>query len=126
MNRSTLCLSISTAIDGFQKFKVAEGLSQRTVDSYEYYLNQWMNHIGDQDVAKIKPTTAQRRMLTIRLAARLRQLREGSGAASVEALIPGYLREAPLNRLTGRPLPLPENPLPGAGLSPHRPPDPGG
>ena len=56
MNRSTLSLSISKAIDGFQKFKVAEGLSQRTVDSYEYYLNQWMNHIGDQDVAKIKPS----------------------------------------------------------------------
>jgi len=56
MNRSTLSLSISTAIDGFQKFKVAEGLSQRTVDSYEYYLNQWMNHIGDQEVAKIKPS----------------------------------------------------------------------
>jgi integrase/recombinase XerD len=61
MNRSTLSssnkkftLSISKAIDGFLKFKVAEGLSQRTVDSYEYYLNQWMNHIGDQDVAKIK------------------------------------------------------------------------
>lgn len=60
MNRSTLSssnkkftLSISKAIDGFLKFKVAEGLSQRTVDSYEYYLNQWMNHIGDQDVAKI-------------------------------------------------------------------------
>ena len=61
MNRSTLsssnkkfALSISKAIDGFLKFKVAEGLSQRTVDSYEYYLNQWMNHIGDQDVVKIK------------------------------------------------------------------------
>lgn len=61
MNRSTLSssnkkftLSISKAIDGFLKFKVAEWLSQRTVDSYEYYLNQWMNHIGDQDVAKIK------------------------------------------------------------------------
>lgn len=60
MNRSTLsssnkkfALSISKAIDGFLKFKIAEGLSQRTVDSYEYYLNQWMNHIGDQDVAKI-------------------------------------------------------------------------
>jgi integrase/recombinase XerD len=61
MNRSTLSssnkkvsLSISKSIDGFLKFKIAEGLSQRTVDSYEYYLNQWMNHIGDQDVAKIK------------------------------------------------------------------------
>ena len=61
MNRSTLSsstrnasLSISKAIDGFQKFKVAEGLSQRTIDSYGYYLNYWMNHIGDQDIAKIK------------------------------------------------------------------------
>ncbi|MBI9044417.1 MAG: phage integrase N-terminal SAM-like domain-containing protein [Anaerolineaceae bacterium] len=60
MNRSTLSssnkkvsLSISKAIDGFLKFKIAEGLSQRTVDSYKYYLNQWMNHIGDQDVANI-------------------------------------------------------------------------
>jgi integrase/recombinase XerD len=56
MNRSTLSLSISKAIDGFLKFKVAEGLSKRTVDSYEYYLNQWMNHIGDQEVAKVKPS----------------------------------------------------------------------
>jgi len=34
------------------KFKVAEGLSKRTIDSYEFYLNQWMEHVGDQDVAK--------------------------------------------------------------------------
>ena len=62
MNRSTLSssnkkftLSISKAIDGFLKIKVAEGLSQHTVDSYEYYLNQWMNHIEkNHDVAKIK------------------------------------------------------------------------
>jgi integrase/recombinase XerD len=60
MNRSTLSssskltsLSISKSIDGFLKFKTAEGLSKRTIDSYEYYLNQWMDHIGDQDVAKI-------------------------------------------------------------------------
>ena len=58
MNRSSLSSSIIAlhfkAIDGFLKFKTAEGLSQRTIDSYEYYLNQWMKHIGDQDVAKIK------------------------------------------------------------------------
>ena len=60
MNRSTLSssnkkgsLSISKAIDGFLKFKTAEGLSQRTIDSYEYYLNQWMDHIGDQDIKNI-------------------------------------------------------------------------
>jgi integrase/recombinase XerD len=63
VNRSTLSssskltsLSISKSIDGFLKFKTAEGLSKRTIDSYEYYLNQWMDHIGDQDVAKITTT----------------------------------------------------------------------
>jgi integrase/recombinase XerD len=54
MNRSPPSLSILKAIDGFLKFNIAEGLSQRTVDSYEYYLNQWMNYPGDQDVTKIK------------------------------------------------------------------------
>jgi len=46
MNRSTLSsskkktsISLSKACDGFLKFKVAEGLSQRTIDSYEYYLH---------------------------------------------------------------------------------------
>ena len=60
MNRSTLSSSknrisipISKAIDGFMKFKVAEGLRKRTIDSYEFYLNQWMEHVGDQDVAKV-------------------------------------------------------------------------
>ena len=32
---------------------VAEGLSKRTIDSYEFYLNQWLEHVGDQDVAKV-------------------------------------------------------------------------
>lgn len=61
MNRSTsyssnkkTSISIAKSIDGFLKFKIAEGLSQRTIDSYDYILNQWMNHIGDQDVVKIK------------------------------------------------------------------------
>jgi len=35
------------------KFTVAEGLSKRTIDSCEFYLNQWMEHVGDQDVAKV-------------------------------------------------------------------------
>ena len=60
MNRSTLSsskkitsISLSKACDGFLKFKTAEGLSKRTIESYEYYLNQWINHIGDQKVANI-------------------------------------------------------------------------
>lgn len=63
MNRSTLSsskkktsISLSKACDGFLKFKVAEGLSQRTIESYEYCLNQWIDHIGDQDAANIRPS----------------------------------------------------------------------
>jgi len=62
MNRSTLSTSkkkvsinLSKACDGFLKFKIAEGLSHRTIDSYDYYLKQWIDHIGDQDAANIRP-----------------------------------------------------------------------
>lgn len=61
MNRSTLSsskkkvtINLSKACDGFIKFKAAEGLSHRTIESYEYYLNQRFNHIGDQDAANIR------------------------------------------------------------------------
>ena len=63
MNRSTPgsaakanSLSISKSIDGFLKFKTAEGLSQRTISSYEFILNHWVNHIGDRCVAEIQPS----------------------------------------------------------------------
>lgn len=56
MNRSSPGLLISKSIDGFLKFKIAEGLSQRTVDSYEYHLTQWMKYIEDKDVAKVTST----------------------------------------------------------------------
>ena len=39
---------LSKAVDGFLTFKIAEGLSKRTIDSYEYYLHQWIDHIGEQ------------------------------------------------------------------------------
>jgi integrase/recombinase XerD len=48
MNHSTPGLLISKAIDGFLKFKTAEGLSQRTITSYEFTLNHWLKHIGDR------------------------------------------------------------------------------
>jgi hypothetical protein len=41
VNRSTPGLLISKSIDGFLKFKTAEGLSQRTIDSYEFILSHW-------------------------------------------------------------------------------------
>ncbi len=63
MNRSTPgsavnanSLSISKSIDGFLKFKTAEGLSQRTITSYEFTLNHWLKHIGDRNVSDIQPS----------------------------------------------------------------------
>jgi integrase/recombinase XerD len=53
MNRSSPGLLISKSIDGFLKFKAAEGLSQRTITSYEYTLNHWLYQIGDRDVSEI-------------------------------------------------------------------------
>jgi integrase/recombinase XerD len=56
VKRSTPGLFISKTIDGFIKFKTAEGLSQRTIDSYEFVLRKWLDHTGDLDVSKIKPS----------------------------------------------------------------------
>ena len=54
MNRSSPGLLISKSIDGFLKFKAAEGLSQRTITSYEYTLNHWLYQIGDRNVSEIE------------------------------------------------------------------------
>ncbi len=53
-SKSNPALSISKSIDGFLKYKTAEGLSQCTISSYEYTLNHWLNYVEDQDVTKIK------------------------------------------------------------------------
>ena len=45
---------LSKAIDGFLTFKLAEGLSKRTIDSYEHTLRHWLNHVGDLKVSQIK------------------------------------------------------------------------
>lgn len=52
-NQRSLNLPISKAIDGFVKFKTAEGLSKHTIDVYQYNLTNWLNRIGDVDVSQI-------------------------------------------------------------------------
>ena len=61
MNRSSsglshrdTSLSIGKSNDGFLKFITAEGLSQRTIASYEYMLNHWLKYIGDRSVSEIQ------------------------------------------------------------------------
>jgi integrase/recombinase XerD len=46
-------LSLSRAVDGFIKYKLAEGLSQRTVTSYEYILSRWAAYCEDVPVNQI-------------------------------------------------------------------------
>lgn len=51
--RSSGSLVLSKALEGFLSFKSAEGLSDRTVDSYDRLLKKWLEHVGDKDISKI-------------------------------------------------------------------------
>ena len=53
MNRCSPGFSISKSIDGFLKFKTAEGLSPNTIVSYEHTLSQWLLYIGDRPVGEV-------------------------------------------------------------------------
>ena len=46
-DRATLLL-ISNSNDRFLKLETVERLSQRTITSYEFTLNHWLNNIEDQ------------------------------------------------------------------------------
>ena len=56
MNRSSPGLLISKSIDGFLKFKTAEGLSQRSIAAYEDILKHWLSHVGDRSVSDLQPS----------------------------------------------------------------------
>jgi hypothetical protein len=43
-----LNLTLSKSIDGFLNYKLAEGLTQRSVNSYEWVLFKWVEHRGDR------------------------------------------------------------------------------
>ncbi len=53
MNRRPSGLKLGKAITGFLQFKSAEGLSPRTLVSYEYDLKLWMQHGGDVEVGQV-------------------------------------------------------------------------
>ena len=55
MNRSPSGLLISICIDGFVKFKAAEGLQPKTIDSYEWILKKWVEKMGDKPINKVEP-----------------------------------------------------------------------
>ena len=46
-------MSLSKAVVGFVNHKLAEGLTDRSVYSYERLLNKWIEYEGDKDVGDI-------------------------------------------------------------------------
>jgi integrase/recombinase XerD len=46
-------LLLSKAIVGFINYKSAEGLSQRTIESYECLLKKWLEYLGDRELSNI-------------------------------------------------------------------------
>jgi len=54
-HRPPVSLPLTKAIEGFLNFKSAEGISDRTAESYQHQLKKWQEYIGeDKNVAHIK------------------------------------------------------------------------
>ena len=54
MNHSSSgLLPASKAIVGFSNYKMAQGLAERSVDSYRRDLEQWAIHVGEVDVSRV-------------------------------------------------------------------------
>ena len=49
-----ISILLSKAFDGFLTFKIAEGLSKRTIESYEHTLKHRFDHVGEMKVSQIK------------------------------------------------------------------------
>ena len=43
-------LTVDKAIDGFLSFKNAEGMTERTIDSYRRILEKWVEYLGETTV----------------------------------------------------------------------------
>jgi integrase/recombinase XerD len=53
MNHRSSGLRVSDAIAGFLQFKLAEGLSPRTIVGYRDDLREWLINAGDKDVTQV-------------------------------------------------------------------------
>jgi integrase/recombinase XerD len=56
-SKSKVSLTLVKAIDGYLKFKTAEGLSPRTISSYEFNLSHWLDYIGNREVFELSLPT---------------------------------------------------------------------
>ena len=53
-SKSKVSLSLAKAIDGFLKFRTAEGLSRSIIISYEFTFGHWLKNASDREVLEIQ------------------------------------------------------------------------
>ena len=85
-SKSKVSLSLAKAIDGFLKFKTAEGLSQRTITSYEFTLGHWLKYIGDREVSEIQSSDLTGYMAWLRTEYKLRRWNGSSEPLSAKSI----------------------------------------
>ena len=61
-------MSLSKAVVGFVNNNLAEGLTDRSVNSYERLLNKWIEYEGDKDVGSITSQNIRRYLAWLRTA----------------------------------------------------------
>lgn len=66
MNQTSSGLSVSKALVGFLNTKAAEGLSPRTLQSYEHRIKQWIDYAGEVEVVSVTPQTIRRYLAWLR------------------------------------------------------------
>ena len=59
-------MSLSKAVVGFVNHKLAEGLTDRSVNSYERLLNKWIKYEGDKDVGEISSQNIRKYLAWLR------------------------------------------------------------
>jgi len=59
-------LPLLTAITGFVNYKTAQGLSQRSVDSYKRILDQWAEYGGNRKIAQITDSEINKYLVYMR------------------------------------------------------------
>ena len=59
-------LALNKAIIGFLNYKTAEGLTDRSVDSYKRVLDKWVEHTGEIEVGCITPQSVSEYLLYLR------------------------------------------------------------
>ena len=89
-SKSKVSLSVAKAIDGFLKFKTAEGLSQRTITSYEFTLGDWLKYIRDREVSEIQSSDLTSYMAWLRTEYKPRRWNGSSEPLSTESSHPSF------------------------------------